>query len=106
MTQIRLLSPDELAAREQKPPRQRGGRRRSPERTRLIEAYKVALQGAPPGSGGDMLLTAGEEKRRVRKDLREAASELQLALAFRPTKDPTRIHFRVLSADEYAARAL
>jgi len=104
MAEIRLLSPDELAAREQKPPRQRGGRRRSPERSHIIDAYKAVLQGALPGSGGDVLLVAGEDKRRVRKDLKEAASELTLALDFRPTKNPTRIHFRVISIEAYAAR--
>ena len=57
MTQLRLLTPAELAAREyhrQQPGRP--GRRRSPERTRIIAAYKATLQQAHPGFGGEVVL--------------------------------------------------
>src|SRR4051812_17175148 len=105
MAVITILTPEQLAERERKPEgRPRSGRRRSPERTAIIESYKAALQEAQPGYGGDMLLAEGEEKRLVRQNLKAAADELNLALDFRPIKDPTRIHFRVITHEERAAR--
>jgi hypothetical protein len=80
------------------------GRRRSPERTRIIEEYKAALQQAHPGYGGDVLLAEGEDKRMVRHNLKAAADELGHILDFRPIKDKARIHFRVITPEERAAR--
>ena len=105
MAEIRILSPDELAQREQKPKgRNRSGRRRSEERTRVIEEFKAKMRDAQPGYGGDVLLTEGEDKRMVRQNLKAAADELNQALEFRPIKDKTRIHFRVITPEEKAAK--
>ena len=105
MAEIRILTPDDLAARAVKPSgRGRGGRRRSEERSRIIESYKQALRDATPGFGGDVALSEGEEKRLVRQNLKAAAQELGKALDFRPVKDTSRIHFRVITLEEHAAR--
>ncbi len=105
MADIRILTPAELAEREQKPKgRNRSGRRRSEERTRIIEEYKQAMRDAEPGFGGDVTLSGGEDKRMVRQNLKAAAEELGKALEFRPIKDKTRIHFRVITVEEKAAR--
>jgi hypothetical protein len=104
MAELRLLTPPELAARE--PPRPRPGqpgRRRSPEQTHIIEAYKATLQQAHPGYGGEVRLAAGETKRKVGRQLKTAAQALGYALDFRPTKDPTRMQFRVITLAERAA---
>ncbi len=105
MADIRILSPEELAEREQKPKgRNRSGRRRSEERTRIIEDYKNAMRDASPGFGGDVTLGPGEDKRMVRQNLKAAADELNKALEFRPIKDKSRIHFRVITLEEKAAK--
>ena len=104
MAELRLLTPTELARREQ--PQQRPGkpgRRRSPEQTHIIEAYTATLQQAHPGFGGEVVLAEGESKRKVRQHLKTAAQAVGYALDFRPTKDPTRIHFRVITPEERAA---
>jgi hypothetical protein len=103
MAEIHILTPQQLQEREQKP-RGRSGRRRSEERTRIIEEYKAHLGDVEPGYGGDVLLTEGEEKRTVRQNLKIAAQELGIALDFRPIKDKSRIHFRVITQDEAAKR--
>ena len=66
--------------------------------------YKAALQPAQPGYGGDVLLPEAEDKRAVRQNLQAAAEELNLALDFRPIRDKSRIHFRVITPEERAAR--
>ena len=105
MAEIRILSPEELAEREHKPKgRSRSGRRRSEERTRIIEEYKAVLRNAEPGYGGDVFLGPDEDKRMVRHNLKAAAEELHQALEFRPIKDKTRIHFRVITPEEKAAK--
>lgn len=104
MAEIRLLSPEELATREQKTTKRRSGRRRSHEREQIIAQYKDALMGAQPGFGGEVVLTEGEEKRLVRMNLTTAAAEIGKALEFRPIKDKTRIHFRVITLEERAAK--
>ncbi len=105
MAELRMLSPQEIAEREHKPKgRNRSGRRRSEERTRIIEEYKAIMRDAQPGFGGDVLLEAGEEKRTVRQNLKAAANELNQALEFRPIKDRSRIHFRVITHEEKAAK--
>lgn len=105
MAEISLLTPEQLAEREQKPKgKNRSGRRRSEERTRIIEEYKAILRDAEPGYGGDVTLTEAEDKRIVRQNLKAAADELQQALEFRPIKDKTRIHFRVITLEEKAAK--
>ena len=105
MAEIRILSPDELAEREQKPKgKNRSGRRRSEDRTRVIEEYKAIMRNAAPGFGGDVLLAPGEDKRLVRQNLKAAAEELNQALEFRPIKDKTKIHFRVITLEEKAAK--
>ncbi len=102
MAEIRLLTPAELAARAQQ---KQGTRRRgrSPERTRLLEEFKAVLQQAELGDRGEVVLAAGETKRVVRPLLKVAAAALGYALDFRPTKDPTRIYFRVITPEEHAA---
>lgn len=104
MAAITLLTPAQLAEREQKPKGPgRSGRRRSEERTRRIEGYKAALQGVAPGYGADVLLADDEHKKHVRNDLHIAADELNLALVFRPVKDPSRLHVRFITHEEQAA---
>lgn len=105
MAEIRILTPQELAARDQKPKRQgRSGRQRSPERTRIIEEYKAALRQTRPGFAADVSLADTEDKRIVRFNLKEAASDLNLALDFRPIKDKNRLHFRVITQEEHEAK--
>ena len=104
MAHITMLTPEQLAARERPKGTGRIGRQRSPERTRIIEAYKAALQEAHPGYGADVRLEAGDDKRTVRQNLKAAAEELHLALDFRPIRDPNRIHLRVMTPEERAAR--
>ena len=105
MADITLLTPAELAEREQKPQgRGRSGRRRSEERTRIIEEYKAAMRDAEPGYGADVVLSEGEDKRIVRQNLKAAAEELTMALEFRPIKDKSRIHFRVITQEEKAKK--
>ena len=105
MAELVLLTPEQLAERAQKPKGQgRVGRQRSPERTRIIEAYKAAMRDAAPGYGADVMLAEGEDKRQVRLNLKAAAEELNQALAFRPVKDQNRLHFRFITLEEQAAR--
>jgi hypothetical protein len=40
----------------------------------------------------------------VRQDLKVAAAALNLALDFRPMKNPTRLHFRFITPEDYAAK--
>ncbi len=105
MAELRLFTPSELAEREQKPKgRSRSGRRRSEERTRIIEEFKAAMRNAEPGFGADVILSEGEDKRVVRQNLKSAAEELNKALEFRPIKDRTRIHFRIITLEEKAKK--
>ncbi|MDP9309534.1 MAG: hypothetical protein M3R24_01330 [Chloroflexota bacterium] len=103
MAEIRILTPEQLEEREQKP-KGRSGRRRSDERTRIIEEYKTALRDVQPGFGGDVNLGEDEEKRTVRQNLKAAAQELNMALEFRPIKDKSRIHFRVITTEQAEAK--
>lgn len=103
MADIQILTPEQLEEREKKP-KGRSGRRRSEERTRIIEEYKNALSGVEPGYGGDVMLLESEEKRNVRQNLKAAAQELNIALEFRPIKDKSRIHFRVITQEEASKR--
>ncbi|HSH83354.1 MAG TPA: hypothetical protein VLA19_32885 [Herpetosiphonaceae bacterium] len=40
----------------------------------------------------------------MRENLKAAAQELTLALDFRPIADPSRLHFRVITVEEQAAK--
>ena len=105
MATLNILTPEELAHRDQKS-RSKGvgrGRRRSAERTRIIDGFKEVLQQAEPGSGADVLLGEDEHKRTVRQNLKAAADELGMALEFRPIKVKNRIHFRVITLEAKAA---
>ena len=105
MAEITLLTPEQLAERDQKPTgKGRSGRRRSPERTRIIEQYKAAMQHVAPGYGADVFLSEGEVKRFVRQNLKAAAAEQDIGVELRPVKDPSRIHLRFISLEEQAAR--
>ncbi len=105
MASIVILTPEVLQLRDQKSSGTgRSGRRRSPERLRLIEEYKGILSGTEPGYGADVALEENEDKRIVRQNLAAAAEDLGIALDFRPIKDKTRIHFRVITVEEKAAR--
>jgi hypothetical protein len=103
MAEIQLLTPEELQEREQKP-KGRSGRRRSEERTRIIEQYKEQLRDIKPGYGADVILAEGEDKRAVRQNLKSAAQELNLDFEFRPIKDKSKIHFRVITPEEAASK--
>lgn len=105
MAQITVLTPDVIQQRDQKSSGTgRSGRRRSPERLRLIEEYRNILADTEPGYGADVALEEGEDKRIVRQNLASAAEELGIALDFRPIKDKTRIHLRVITPEQKAAR--
>ncbi len=103
MAEIQLLTPEQLAERDRKP-KGKSGRRRSEERTRIIEQYKNTLRAAEPGYGGDVVLGSDEDKRIVRQNLKTAADELHKAIEFRPIKDKSRIHFRIITHEERAAK--
>ena len=104
MATLNILTPEELVTREQKPKGVGRGRRRSLKRSRIIEGFKEVLQQAKSGYGADVLLSEDEDKRTVRTNLKDAASELGLALEFHPFKDKRRMHFRVMTLEEKAAR--
>jgi hypothetical protein len=105
MATLQIITPEELVARQRKPKgRGRSGRRRSEARQQVIDQFKHALASAEPGYGGDLLLDEGEEKRVVRQSLKAAAEELGKALDFRPIKDKSRIHFRIITPEEKAAK--
>ncbi|GAC1353749.1 MAG: hypothetical protein NVSMB42_10380 [Herpetosiphon sp.] len=103
MAEIRLLTPEQLAERDKKP-KGKSGRRRSEERTRIIEHYKEILRHADVGAGGDVMLEASEDKRVVRQNLKTAAIELEKVIEFRPIKDRSRIHFRIITPQEQATK--
>jgi hypothetical protein len=103
MAKIEILTPQQLEEREQKP-KGRSGRRRSEERTRIIEEYKSTLRDVSPGFGGDVNLDGEEDKRTVRQNLKTAAQELNIALEFRPIKDKSKIHFRVITHEAQQAK--
>ncbi len=48
-------------------------------------------------------MAEGERKRKVRQQLKTVAQAVGYALDFCPTKDPTRIHFWVVTLEERAA---
>ena len=104
MAELHILTPEQLAEREHPKAIGGHGRRRSEARARIIEAYKAALQEAQPGYGADVLLAEGEDKRGVRQNVKVAAEELHLALDFRPSRDPRRMQFRVITPEERAVR--
>ncbi len=105
MATMTILTPEEVAQRDQKPNREgRTGRKRNPKRIRIIEAYKAAIRDAAPGYGADVTLAPDDDKRQVRQNLKAAADELSIALDFRPIKDRTRMHFRFITPEERAAK--
>ena len=105
MAEIRMLTPEQIAERERKPSGGgRSGRKRSEQRQQIIDAYKEALEPAEPGFGGDVILDENEDKRVVRQNLKAAADELGKTLEFRPIKDKAKIHFRVITPEEKAAK--
>ncbi len=103
MAEITLLTPEQIAAREQKP-KGRSGRKRSAERTQIIEEYKSIMRAATPGYGADVVLEPSEDKRVVRQNLKTAADELNQDVEFRPIKDGRRIHLRFITPEEKAAK--
>src|SRR3954465_8803470 len=100
MARLEIVTPEQLEARNAKLGK-RLGRRRSAQRTTSIESFKTQLEGAEPGYGGDVLLSSDENKRIVRQNLKAAADEMGFALDFRPIKTPDKMHFRVISLEEY-----
>ena len=103
MAEFQVLTPEQLTERDTKP-KGRSGRRRSPERIRIIEEYKERLSNVEPGYGVDVALGDDEEKRDVRQNLKLAAQELGVVFEFRPIKDKSKIHFRVLTPEEAEKR--
>ncbi len=105
MATMNILTPEELSARDAQPGLKGSGRgrKRSPERSRMIERFKGVLAQAEPGYGADVLLGEDETKRAVRQNLKAAADELGMALEFRPIKTRNRIHLRVISLEQKAA---
>jgi len=106
VAELVILTPAQLAERDTPQPKGRGrsGRRRTPERERIIEAYKATMRAAEPGYGAEVVLAPDEEKREVRRNLKAAAAELDQVLDFRPVKDKGRISFRFITPEERAAR--
>ncbi len=103
MADIQLFSAEELADQERKR-RGKGGRRRSEERQRIIDQYKVTLLPAQVGWGGDVVLSEDDDKRLVRQNLKIAAKEIGKLIEFRPIKDSMRIRFRIITPEEQAAK--
>ena len=103
MADIQLFSPAELEEQARKR-RSKGGRRRSEERQRIIDQYKVILLPAQVGWGGDVVLTGGDDKRLVRQNFKIAAKEIGKLIEFRPIKDDQRIRFRIITPEEQAAK--
>jgi hypothetical protein len=103
MAEFQVFTPEQLAERDNKP-KGRSGRRRSAERIRQIEEYKTQLSSLEPGYGVEVTLGEDEEKRIVRQNLKLAAQELGVAFEFRPIKDKSKIHFRVITPEEAATR--
>ena len=97
MAKLQLFTPEEIAERK-KPKRQQ--KREAKERQ--IAAYAGSLKGAKPGFGGEIQLDDGDDKRKVRSVLKEAAARTGIQLRFRPIKDQSRIEFSVV---EGAAKA-
>ncbi|GIV96342.1 MAG: hypothetical protein KatS3mg057_0999 [Herpetosiphonaceae bacterium] len=95
MAELKLFTPEELAERR-KPRRQQ--RREAKERT--IEQFREQLERAGPGYGGEVVLEEGDDKRKTRGLLKEAATRAGLQLRFRPIKDPSRIEFSVVEGEE------
>ncbi len=106
MPTINTVTADELAQRGKQPTRPGGrrGRRRSDATLRSIEACKAGLLAVELGASADVNLEPGETKAQVREHLKLAAAELDRALEFRQVKDPTRLHFRLVTPEEYAAK--
>jgi hypothetical protein len=95
VAELKLFTPEELAERK-KPKRQQ--KREAKER--MIEQYSSQLAGAKPGYGGEIALGDGEDKRKIRSLLKEAATKSGLQLRFRPIKDSSRIEFSVIENPE------
>jgi hypothetical protein len=98
MAELKLFTPEEIAERK-KPKRQQ--KREAKER--MIADYKSGLTGAKPGYGGEISLGDGEDKRKVRSLLKEAATRSGLQLRFRPIKDASRIEFSVIEHPQQKA---
>ena len=105
MATMNILTPEELAARDAQPGLNEsvGGRNRSPERSRKIEAFKEVLAQVSPGYCADVLLGEDEDKGEVRRQLKTAANDLGMALQFRPIKTKNRMHIRIITLEEKAA---
>ena len=106
MATMNILTPEELAVRDSRPGSNESGRgrKRSPERSRLIEGYKELLAQATPGYGADVLLGKDEDRGRVRRQLKVAANDLGMALEFRPIRGKNRMHIRIITLEEKAAK--
>lgn len=103
MASIQILTPEIIAERTAKPQGPKG-RRRSAERDALIDGYKRVLAPLEPGYGGDVFLEDGDDKWHVRQNLHAAATEVGLILEFRQIRDKERIHFRVITPEQKAAK--
>ncbi len=106
MATMNILTPEELAARDRHPGLNESGRgrKRSPERSRMIEGYRELLAQATPGYGVDVLLSEDEDKGLVRRQLKAAASDLGMALEFHRIKTKNRMHIRIITLEEKAAK--
>ena len=62
------------------------------------------LATAPTSDSADVTFEPGEDKRVVWQDLKVAAAEIGRALEFRRIKDPSRLHFQIVTPEEYAAK--
>jgi hypothetical protein len=95
MAKFTLWTPEQMQERS-KPKRMQ----QREARERAIAEYSEYLKGATPGFGGQLELDSGEDKRKVRAMVREAADKHGLNLRFRPIKDKTRIEFHVTDTEE------
>jgi len=91
MAKIVLLTPEENEAR--RIPKRRLERE---ARERQIGEWMELLRSVAPGWAGDVELEEGDEKKKVRLMLKEAAERLGLMLRFRPLKDGQRMQFEVI----------
>jgi len=87
MAKITLFTAEEYEARH------------TPKRERQVIEWMDLLRTVEPGWAGDVELEEGDEKRKVRLMLQDAASRLSLTLRFRPLKDKQKMQFEVIALD-------
>ena len=92
MATLTIITPEEIAARKKSPRQQQ-----REERERMITSYVHQLSKTRAGYGGEIILTEGEDKLKIRALLKEAATRSKIQVRLLPRRDPSRIVFLVES---------